>query len=143
MNIRDVLFVEPVLDWGTVSYFVHKFTLPATSQLQGGQCGNQIGAKFWELISDEHGVDPTGTCLAHACGCSISHRASEWKGRLFVALFAHALGSHAFSSRLVCCLQALTMATATFSSSVSMFTLMRRRADATVRSLCSVCCFGS
>ena len=29
-------------------------------QLQGGQCGNQIGAKFWELISDEHGVDPTG-----------------------------------------------------------------------------------
>merc|ERR1712216_797498 len=24
-------------------------------------CGNQIGAKFWEVISDEHGVDPTGT----------------------------------------------------------------------------------
>ena len=23
--------------------------------LQGGQCGNQIGAKFWEVISDEHG----------------------------------------------------------------------------------------
>ena len=30
--------------------------------IQGGQCGNQIGAKFWEVISDEHGVDPTGTC---------------------------------------------------------------------------------
>jgi tubulin beta len=29
--------------------------------MQGGQCGNQIGAKFWEVISDEHGVDPTGT----------------------------------------------------------------------------------
>merc|ERR1712072_510558 len=29
--------------------------------VQGGQCGNQIGAKFWEIISDEHGVDPTGT----------------------------------------------------------------------------------
>ena len=29
--------------------------------LQGGQCGNQIGAKFWEVISDEHGIDPTGT----------------------------------------------------------------------------------
>merc|ERR1711968_70876 len=29
--------------------------------VQGGQCGNQIGAKFWEVISDEHGVDPTGT----------------------------------------------------------------------------------
>ena len=29
--------------------------------IQAGQCGNQIGAKFWEIISDEHGVDPTGT----------------------------------------------------------------------------------
>ena len=26
---------------------------------QGGQFGNQIGAKFWE-VSDEHGIDPTG-----------------------------------------------------------------------------------
>ena len=24
--------------------------------IQGGQCGNQIGAKFWEVISDEHGT---------------------------------------------------------------------------------------
>ena len=29
--------------------------------IQAGQCGNQIGAKFWEVIADEHGVDPTGT----------------------------------------------------------------------------------
>ena len=29
--------------------------------IQGGQCGNQIGAKFWEVVSDEHGIDPTGT----------------------------------------------------------------------------------
>merc|ERR1711972_695378 len=29
--------------------------------IQVGQCGNQIGAKFWEIISDEHGIDPTGT----------------------------------------------------------------------------------
>merc|ERR1712032_848618 len=28
--------------------------------LQAGQCGNQIGAKFWEIISDEHGIDPNG-----------------------------------------------------------------------------------
>merc|ERR1712013_720667 len=28
--------------------------------VQAGQCGNQIGAKFWEIISDEHGIDPTG-----------------------------------------------------------------------------------
>merc|ERR1712172_52852 len=27
---------------------------------QAGQCGNQIGAKFWEIISDEHGIDPNG-----------------------------------------------------------------------------------
>ena len=25
------------------------------------QCGNLIGAKFWEVISDEHGIDPTDT----------------------------------------------------------------------------------
>ncbi|KAK7863180.1 hypothetical protein R5R35_003432 [Gryllus longicercus] len=28
--------------------------------IQIGQCGNQIGSKFWETISDEHGIDPTG-----------------------------------------------------------------------------------
>lgn len=28
--------------------------------IQAGQCGNQIGAKFWEIISDEHGIDATG-----------------------------------------------------------------------------------
>ena len=28
--------------------------------VQAGQCGNQIGAKFWEVISDEHGIDSTG-----------------------------------------------------------------------------------
>ncbi|KAK5910698.1 hypothetical protein CgunFtcFv8_004937 [Champsocephalus gunnari] len=32
-----------------------------TYLLTSGQCGNQIGAKFWEVISDEHGIDPTGT----------------------------------------------------------------------------------
>ncbi|XP_063521322.1 tubulin beta-8 chain-like [Pongo pygmaeus] len=26
-----------------------------------GQCGNQIGAKFWEVISDEHAIDSAGT----------------------------------------------------------------------------------
>ncbi|XP_056647830.1 tubulin beta-4B chain-like [Diorhabda carinulata] len=28
--------------------------------VQVGQCGNQIGSKFWEIISDEHGIDPNG-----------------------------------------------------------------------------------
>lgn len=25
-----------------------------------GQCGNRLGAKFWETIADEHGIDSTG-----------------------------------------------------------------------------------
>jgi tubulin beta len=29
--------------------------------IQAGQCGNQIGAKFWEIISDEHGIQPDGS----------------------------------------------------------------------------------
>ncbi|KAJ3223042.1 hypothetical protein HDU81_009451 [Chytriomyces hyalinus] len=28
--------------------------------VQSGQCGNQIGAKFWEVVSDEHGIDENG-----------------------------------------------------------------------------------
>merc|ERR1712038_1466833 len=36
-------------------------TMREIVHIQGGQCGNQIGAKFWEVISDEHGIDPTGT----------------------------------------------------------------------------------
>jgi tubulin beta len=29
--------------------------------IQAGQCGNQVGAKFWETISQEHGLDAKGT----------------------------------------------------------------------------------
>ncbi|KAI1713554.1 tubulin/FtsZ family, GTPase domain-containing protein [Ditylenchus destructor] len=29
--------------------------------VQAGQCGNQIGSKFWEVISDEHGIQPDGS----------------------------------------------------------------------------------
>uniref|UniRef100_A0A4W6CAZ1 Tubulin/FtsZ GTPase domain-containing protein n=1 Tax=Lates calcarifer TaxID=8187 RepID=A0A4W6CAZ1_LATCA len=28
--------------------------------LQIGQCGNQIGSKFWEVISEEHGINAAG-----------------------------------------------------------------------------------
>ena len=28
--------------------------------VQVGQCGNQIGAKFWETICAEHGILPSG-----------------------------------------------------------------------------------
>jgi len=29
--------------------------------VQAGQCGNQIGAKFWEVMCEEHGIAPDGT----------------------------------------------------------------------------------
>uniref|UniRef100_A0A8C9IAC0 Tubulin/FtsZ GTPase domain-containing protein n=1 Tax=Piliocolobus tephrosceles TaxID=591936 RepID=A0A8C9IAC0_9PRIM len=29
--------------------------------MQIGQCGNNIGTKFWEVISDEHAIDSAGT----------------------------------------------------------------------------------
>ncbi|XP_016058852.1 PREDICTED: tubulin beta-1 chain isoform X4 [Miniopterus natalensis] len=29
--------------------------------IQIGQCGNQIGAKFWEVIGEEHGIDSVGS----------------------------------------------------------------------------------
>eukprot|EP00531_Pseudo-nitzschia_arenysensis_P012405 CAMPEP_0116140486 /NCGR_PEP_ID=MMETSP0329-20121206/13875_1 /TAXON_ID=697910 /ORGANISM="Pseudo-nitzschia arenysensis, Strain B593" /LENGTH=399 /DNA_ID=CAMNT_0003635607 /DNA_START=55 /DNA_END=1250 /DNA_ORIENTATION=+ len=28
--------------------------------IQAGQCGNQIGAKFWEVMAAEHGIDASG-----------------------------------------------------------------------------------
>ena len=28
--------------------------------IQAGQCGNQVGAKFWAIISNEHGIQPNG-----------------------------------------------------------------------------------
>ncbi|KAG1355048.1 putative Tubulin beta-1 chain [Cocos nucifera] len=28
--------------------------------IQAGQCGNQIGSKFWEVVCDEHGIDKKG-----------------------------------------------------------------------------------
>ena len=39
--------------------------------IQGGQCGNQIGAKFWEVISDEHGEDGERVCRLRMLGSSV------------------------------------------------------------------------
>merc|ERR1712243_292710 len=39
----------------------NNFKMREIVSMMAGQCGNQIGAKFWEVISDEHGIDPTGT----------------------------------------------------------------------------------
>ncbi|XP_016109130.1 tubulin beta chain-like [Sinocyclocheilus grahami] len=41
--------------------FPYSSTMREIVHIQAGQCGNQIGAKFWEVISDEHGIDPTGS----------------------------------------------------------------------------------
>eukprot|EP01018_Ginkgo_biloba_P021349 Gb_19229 [translate_table: standard] len=30
--------------------------------IQVRHCGNQIGAKFWEVICNEHGINHIGTC---------------------------------------------------------------------------------
>ncbi|PIL32549.1 hypothetical protein GSI_05252 [Ganoderma sinense ZZ0214-1] len=35
-------------------------TMREIVHLQTGQCGNQIGAKFWEVVSDEHGIESDG-----------------------------------------------------------------------------------
>ncbi|MED6132666.1 Tubulin beta-1 chain, partial [Stylosanthes scabra] len=52
-------------------FLTHYFLAPPSSSqgrrkmreilhVQGGQCGNQIGSKFWEVVCEEHGIDPTG-----------------------------------------------------------------------------------
>ncbi len=33
------------------------FDMREIVNLQAGQCGNQIGSKFWQVISAEHGID--------------------------------------------------------------------------------------
>ncbi|XP_033105674.1 tubulin beta chain-like [Anneissia japonica] len=35
--------------------------MPEILHLQVGQCGNQIGSKFWEVVSEEHGIAPDGS----------------------------------------------------------------------------------
>ena len=65
--------------------------------LQAGQCGNQIGAKFWETLSDEHGVSPTGAFFVSFFGFATSSnkratspaspRAAPWLPTLALAPF--------------------------------------------------------
>ncbi len=44
----------------------HPFPSALTVHLQTGQCGNQIGAKFWEVLSDEHGIDGAGAYVGNS-----------------------------------------------------------------------------
>jgi tubulin beta len=32
--------------------------------MQAGQCGHQMGTKFWEVVCDEHGIDGDGEYLS-------------------------------------------------------------------------------
>ena len=34
--------------------------------IQIGQCGNQIGPNFWEVVCVKHGIDPTGRYVGNS-----------------------------------------------------------------------------
>jgi tubulin beta len=40
--------------------FAHFEKMREIVHVQAGQCGNQIGAKFWEVVAQEHSVDSSG-----------------------------------------------------------------------------------
>ncbi|KAE8055329.1 hypothetical protein FH972_012176 [Carpinus fangiana] len=43
------------------SFSLALLNFPVTLYLSNGQCGNQIGGKFWEVMCEEHGIDATGS----------------------------------------------------------------------------------
>ncbi|XP_015980424.2 tubulin beta-1 chain [Rousettus aegyptiacus] len=54
--------------------------------IQIGQCGNQIGSKFWEVIGEEHGIDPVGSYVGD-CALQLERIGvyyNEAHGRKFV-----------------------------------------------------------
>ena len=50
-----MLRAKPVISWKSSGY---QDRLQFSASL--GQCGNQVGTKFWEIIADEHGIQPDG-----------------------------------------------------------------------------------
>ncbi|CAJ1451985.1 unnamed protein product, partial [Effrenium voratum] len=58
------LWLKPLLLTSLLASF-SLYKMRELVHVQGGQCGNQIGAKFWEVIADEHGIDPTGKIFPH------------------------------------------------------------------------------
>lgn len=58
----DVIYMKVVF-FAVLYQYVHmRGEKPPSvwNDVQAGQCGNQIGAKFWEVVCDEHGVDASG-----------------------------------------------------------------------------------
>lgn len=52
-----------------IQYFNQTPTLQKMREIlhiQAGQCGNQIGGKFWEVVCDEHGIDPVGNYVGNS-----------------------------------------------------------------------------
>ena len=60
--------------------------------MQGGQCGNQMGTTYWEVVSDEHGIGGSneycGDNEAHLGRINVFyHEASGGKCALRAVLF--------------------------------------------------------
>lgn len=58
--------------------------------IQAGQCGNQIGAKFWEVMSAEHGIMGDG-----------SYAGDNASQLTRINVYFHEIGSHGEQSRFV------------------------------------------
>ncbi|WFD38693.1 Tubulin beta chain (Beta tubulin) [Malassezia japonica] len=50
---------------GAARLFSQK-TMREIVHLQTGQCGNQVGSKFWEVLSEEHGIDGDGNYVGNS-----------------------------------------------------------------------------
>ncbi|XP_035487616.1 tubulin beta chain [Scophthalmus maximus] len=57
---RPVIGQYPIRDPPSCSQYCILTIMREIVHLQIGQCGNQIGSKFWEVISEEHGINATG-----------------------------------------------------------------------------------
>ncbi|XP_003495118.2 tubulin beta-3 chain isoform X1 [Cricetulus griseus] len=60
ISMRGADAAEPAAFCGGAPALPFEVSMREIVHIQAGQCGNQIGAKFWEVISDEHGIDPSG-----------------------------------------------------------------------------------
>ncbi|URE08073.1 hypothetical protein MUK42_18362, partial [Musa troglodytarum] len=56
---QDLVSLRSLCEATPISLFL-SVKMKEILHVQGGQCGIQIGAKFWEVVCDEHGIDATG-----------------------------------------------------------------------------------